>query len=247
MSYKKIGWSRCQSKATGSALLKNKKTQILFVKKEAFVCGLKRFFWFAEGIFINAFGVALITKAGLGSPPIAGMTYILSSYFPFTMGQVTFLLNLLFILIQIALLRRKFHPAQFLQIITNILFSTCIDISLWLLKWVEPSSFFVKLGALLVGCLVLAMGIAVEVAPNLIFAPGDGLVRVIAQVSGKPFGTVKLGFDAVVVLCAVILSLLLFHALYGVGLGTVVAALLVGRTVNIINRHVPLVQHIQKL
>lgn len=247
MSYKKIGWSRCQSKATGSALLKNKKTQILFVKKEAFVCGLKRFFWFAAGIFINAFGVALITKAGLGSPPIAGMTYILSNYFPFTMGQVTFLLNLLFILIQIALLRKKFHPAQFLQIITNILFSTCIDISLWLLKWVEPSSFFVKLGALLVGCLVLAMGIAVEVAPNLIFAPGDGLVRVIAQVSGKPFGTVKLGFDAVVVLCAVILSLLLFHALYGVGLGTVVAALLVGRTVNNINRHVPLVQHIQKL
>lgn len=220
---------------------------MLFVKKEAIVRGLKCFFWFAEGIFINAFGVALITKAGLGSPPIAGMTYILSSYFPLTMGQFTFLLNLLFILIQIALLRKKFHPVQLLQIITNILFSTCIDISLWLLKWVELSSFFVKLWALLAGCLVLAMGIAVEVAPNLIFAPGDGLVRVVAQVSGKSFGTVKLGFDAVVVLCAVMLSLLLFHALYGVGLGTVVAALLVGRAVNIINRHIPLIQHIQKL
>lgn len=221
--------------------------RLLFVKKEAVVRGLKRFFWFANGIFINAFGVALITKAGLGSPPIAGMTYLLSNYFPLTMGQVTFLLNLLFILIQIALLRRNFRPAQFLQIITNILFSTCIDISLWLLRWVEPGSFFVKLGALLAGCLILALGIAVEVAPDLIFAPGDGLVRAIAQVSGKPFGTAKLGFDAVVVLCAVVLSLLLFHALYGVGFGTVVAALLVGRTVNGINRHCSLVQHIQKL
>lgn len=126
----RIGWGRCQSKATGPALLKKEKTRLLFVKKEAVVRGLKRFFWFANGIFINAFGVALITKAGLGSPPIAGMTYLLSNYFPLTMGQVTFLLNLLFILIQIALLRRNFRPAQFLQIITNILFSTCIDISL---------------------------------------------------------------------------------------------------------------------
>ena len=32
----------------------------------------KRYFWFAAGILINAFGVAAVTRAELGTPPIAG-------------------------------------------------------------------------------------------------------------------------------------------------------------------------------
>ena len=79
----------------------------------------KRYFWFAAGILINAFGVAAVTRAELGTPPIAGVAYVFSQRFPLTMGQVTFLFNGMLILLQVALLRRKFPPVQLLQMLVQ--------------------------------------------------------------------------------------------------------------------------------
>ena len=58
---------------------------------------LQRYFWFVIGIIINSFGVALITKAGLGTSPISSVSYVLSLQFPFTLGQFTFIVNMIFI------------------------------------------------------------------------------------------------------------------------------------------------------
>ena len=99
----------------------------------------KRYFWFAAGILINAFGVAAVTRAELGTPPIAGVAYVFSQRFPLTMGQVTFLFNGMLILLQVALLRRKFPPVQLLQMLVNILFSACLDLAMAALDWLRPA------------------------------------------------------------------------------------------------------------
>lgn len=206
-----------------------------------------RYFWFFVGVLINSFGVAFITKASLGTSPISSVPYVLSFQFPLTLGQFTFLLNSLFLLLQIALLGRKFPPLQLLQLAATAVFSGFLDVSMALLSWLQPAGLAEKLVSLLAGCAVLALGIAIEVAPDILVVPGEGIVRAIALVSGKKFGSVKVAFDVALVLIAVALSLLFFHRLRGMGAGTVISALLVGRLVNLYNRRLPLLARISAL
>ena len=208
---------------------------------------LPRYLWFLAGVLINSFGVALITRAALGTSPISSLPYVLSFRFPVMLGQFTFAMNLFFILGQVLLLRRDFQPIQLLQVAVNAVFSAFIDVSMGLLSWLEISSLPMAVLVLVLGCAVLAFGISVEVAPRVLMVPGEGIVQAIAAVTGWRFGNVKVGFDAALVATALVLSLLFFHRLQGLGAGTILSALAVGRFVNLYNRRLPLISRISAL
>ena len=208
---------------------------------------LPRYLWFLAGVLINSFGVALITRAALGTSPISSLPYVLSFRFPVTLGQFTFAMNLFFILGQVLLLRRDFQPIQLLQVAVNAVFSAFIDVSMGLLSCLEISSLPMAVLVLALGCAVLAFGISVEVAPRVLMVPGEGIVQAIAAVTGWRFGNVKVGFDAALVATALVLSLLFFHRLQGLGAGTILSALAVGRFVNLYNRRLPLISRISAL
>lgn len=206
-----------------------------------------RYLYFFIGVLINSFGVALITKAALGTSPISSVPYVLSLRFTPTLGGFTFVMNLIFIILQPVLLRRQYHPVQLLQIIVNVVFSWFIDVSMNLLGWLEPQNIAVELIILLLGCAVLGFGISVEVAPDVLRVPGEGLVGALAQVSRIRFGTVKVAFDVTLVAISLTMSLVFFHRLNGLGLGTVISALIVGRFVNLFNARLPLIARIASL
>ena len=208
---------------------------------------LSRYGWFTAGVLLNAFGVALITKAALGTSPISSLPYVLSLRFPVTLGQFTFLMNMLFILAQVLLLRKDFRPVQLLQVAVNVVFSLFIDVSMGLLSWMEVGVLPMRLLALAVGRAVLGFGISVEVAPRVLMVPGEGIVQAIAVVTGRQFGNVKTAFDATLVSTALLLSLLFFHRLQGLGIGTIFSALAVGRFVDLYNRRLPLISRISAL
>lgn len=208
---------------------------------------IKKYFWFIIGVIINSFGIALITKASMGTSPITSVAYVLSLKFPLTLGQFSFLMNLVFILLQIVLLRKNFKPLQLLQFVVNIIFSYCIDMSMSLLSFFPFDSLISQILALLLGCIVLGLGISIEVAPDVLMVPGEGLVQAISTVSNKHFGTVKVAFDTTLVLIAVILSFIFWGRLNGLGLGTIVSALCVGHVVNFMNRRFPLLPHIRSI
>lgn len=198
-----------------------------------------RYLFFVLGLLINSFGIAFITKSNLGTSQISSLPYVLSLRFPLSFGGFTFLMNTVFILIQIAIQRRNFPPVQLLQIAANVLFSGFIDVSMAALSWLHPAGWLARGGCMLIGCAILACGISIEIAPDVITVPGEGLVRVLAQATGKDFGRVKLVFDLSLIAIAAALSLLFFGRLQGVGLGTVVSALIVGPLVSLFGRGLP--------
>lgn len=208
---------------------------------------LYRYLWFTLGVVINSFGIAFITKAALGTSPISSLPYVLSFACPLSFGQTTFMVNLIFILLQIVLLRKAFHPVQFLQIAVNLLFSVCIDSSMGLLSWLTPTGPVAAAAALVAGCAILGLGISIEVAPGVVMVPGEGAVSALTAVLRKRFGSVKVAFDVTLALSACLLSLTLLHGLQGLGFGTVISALLVGRFVNFCNRYLPLIPRIAQL
>ena len=199
---------------------------------------LPRLVVFCLGLIVNSTGIALITKAGLGTSQISSVPYVLTFQFPwlsFAMG--TFSINVVFILVQIALMGRRFFPVQLLQIVVNVVFSSALGVAMSALGWLAPSSLPLQLLTLALGCCILGCGIAVECAPEVIFVPGEGIVYAIAEVTGKKLGTVKLVFDAVLVIASVSLSLVLFGELRGVGVGTIVTVFITGNVVNFANAH----------
>ena len=209
---------------------------------------LLRYAIFVVGLAINAFGVAMVTRCALGTSQISSIPYVLCLEFDhLSFGVTTFLTNMLFVAGEIFLLRRDFRPVQFLQIPLTLIFSAVIDASMALLWWFSPEGAVMRLGGVVLGCAILAVGLSIELAPNVIVVPGEGIVRAIAQVRGREFGQVKVRFDLTLVAIALALSFLFFHGLRGLGVGTVVSALIVGRIVLFTNRHFPPIRRIRAL
>ncbi len=200
---------------------------------------LRRYSLFVMAVFVNAFGIALITKALLGTSPITSVTYVLSMFTPLTMGQWTILVNILFVVIELLFMTRRqlrddLWP-YLSQIPTSLCFGVFIDCSMYLLWWLMPSNYPEQIVSLLVGCVILAVGIALEVKANAAMVSGEYLVRTITRRFKKDFGYVKLGFDLTLVILSCILSYVFMSGVYGVREGTVVAALIVGPIVHVIS------------
>ena len=209
---------------------------------------IERLAWFAAGILINSFGIVLITKGAMGTSQISSIPYVLSLQVPsISFGMFSFIMNMVYIVLQALLLRKQFKPFQLLQIVVNVVFSASIDVFMAMLSFYAPQQLFTRVLSAVAGCIVLAFGISVEVAPDLIMVPGEGIVAAISKVSGWRFGSVKVAFDVTLILIAALLSWLFFGKIVGVGVGTLLSAVSVGQFVNLINRHVPLLQHIRAL
>lgn len=199
----------------------------------------RRYLLFVASLFINAFGIAFITKALLGTSPITSVTYVLSLFTPFTMGIWTILLNLLFVVLEPFLMTRRELREDLrmylLQIPIAFCFGLFIDFSMFILSWLEPSAYVIQVTVLLIGCIILALGIALEVKANAAMMAGEYFVKTITRRFHGEFGYVKLGFDITLLTIACILSLVFLSDIQGVREGTVVSALLVGPIVHFVS------------
>ena len=199
----------------------------------------RRYLLFVASLFINAFGIAFITKALLGTSPITSVTYVLSLFTPFTMGIWTILLNLLFVVLEPFLMTRRELREDLrmylLQIPIAFCFGLFIDFSMFMLFWLEPSAYVMQVTVLLVGCVILALGIALEVKANAAMMAGEYFVKTITRRFHGEFGYIKLGFDITLLTIACILSLVFLSDIQGVREGTVVSALLVGPIVHFVS------------
>lgn len=197
---------------------------------------LKRYVVFLIGLFINSFGVSLITKANLGTSPISSIPYVLSLNFPFTLGQFTIIFSLLLILIQLLILRKNFKAEHLLQIPISILFGYFIDLTMKMLFFVQPDTYLSCLFYLLAGCLILGLGVYTEVLADVAMLPGESFVRAVSSTWNTDFGITKVSFDVSLTVIAALLSLFFSHRLDGVREGTVIAALLVGFIARLFGR-----------
>lgn len=203
---------------------------------------LKRYLIFLVGLFINALGVSLVTKASLGTSPISSIPYVLSLNFPLTLGNFTILFSIFLIVLQILILRKNFKMENILQVPVSIAFGYFIDLTMYLFFWVDPQIYVVKLIALLAGCVVLGFGVYLEVLADVVMLPGESFVRAIVQTWNTNFGTTKILFDSSMTIIAGVLSIVFFGKLNGVREGTIVAALLVGFIARLFGKHLEFIK-----
>lgn len=96
-----------------------------------------------------------------------------------------------------------------------------------------------QIGAQLLGCTVMAVGIAAEVKCGSVTMPGEGLPIALGIATGRPFAKMKICVDVSLVLLAVASC----YAFWGrwqwcvIGPGTLFAMVYVGYAVKLISPH----------
>ena len=198
------------------------------------LCKLGPWSMFVAALFVMSLGIALVTRGNLGTTPINSLPLVSSYASNLTFGETTFLINLLFVVAQWLLLRRSINKVLLLaQIPITFAFSYFIDTSMKFTEFLSSDVYWKCLAVSMLGNVVLGLGVALEVFSGAAALPGEGLVLAVSTVLHKPFSSVKIANDVILVLLALLLSYCVFHGIRGLREGTVISALCVGVCVKL--------------
>lgn len=205
-----------------------------------------RGFFYVTGLLVLALGLTLNTKADLGVSAVISVSYSISEIFHRNFGNTTLALYCLFIFIEMILhgYRRKGKQVlvmDLLQFPLSLVFTRFMNFFAELIPAVngEGSSgegnYAIRIGIVLTAIALTGIGAAMSLAVRLIPNPGDGIVQALADTFGKSVGTVKNLFDLCNISFAVSISLIVQGHLVGVGIGTILSVIGVGRVIALFN------------
>lgn len=192
---------------------------------------------FVIGLFIMSLGVAFSIVSTLGTTPISSISYSLALITNINIGITTFVFNVSLILIQFLILRSRFHKKRLLQLINCVLFGYFTDLALYIVGFIPfDGSLLMGVVFLAVSIFLTAFGIFIYMPANIAPLPGEGCVESVAIVTGWRFSTIKMGFDATMVIISLIMCSLWYTSIFAaVNIGTIISAFLVGFTLRQIN------------
>ncbi|MDE5788698.1 MAG: cytidylate kinase family protein [Bacteroidaceae bacterium] len=197
---------------------------------------IRRYAVFFVALFIMSFGVSLVTRSLMGTSPISSVPYVLSLNTALSMGTYIIILNAVLIAAQLLMLGRdgiKENRVELLmQIPVTLLFGVFIDITMAILSSWHPEVYHLRFLSCVVGCLVMGLGIALEVVADVCMNSGEYVLRIASRKLNKEFGTLKIMFDLSLVLLALGCSWLIAGRIDGVREGTLIVAVLTGPVVR---------------
>ncbi|MBR4740599.1 MAG: hypothetical protein IK074_05515 [Bacteroidales bacterium] len=189
------------------------------------------------GLVLVALGVGISIKSNLGiAPPSCPPTILNLKFTAISVGTFTWMMHLLFILTQWIILGKRFKLKYLMQIPAAFVFGYMCDGAIWLFDSINSpaTNYTVQILLSLAAVVITALGIKIEVLGRSWMLAGDMLTAVMADESKKPFGTVKVIFDVVLVAVTALLAWVFFGLLTGNGStvvireGTLILAILTG-------------------
>lgn len=197
-----------------------------------------RLLFYIFGLFIMTLGIAMSVKSDLGVSPISSIPYTMTCIWGIEMGKATILLHVSLVVLQILILRRNFQIKNLLQIVVGVLFGYFTTFCNHLFSFLPtPENMIVRLLMAVISAALIALGIFLYLPTDIMPQAGEGAMQAISDVTGLAFNKVKITFDLTLVTISLVLCLIKLHSLGSVGLGTLIAAILVGLILGFYNRH----------
>lgn len=195
-------------------------------------------------LYVMTLGVALCVRSNMGSSVISSLPMSMSlagadGIVPaFSIGSYTNMMNMLLVVLQILVLRRRFEPLQLFQLLIGFVFGALIDLNMWLTSAFDYAPLANQITAQFMGCTVMGFGIAMEVRCGSVTMPGEGITVALSRVSGMPFPKMKIIVDTSMVVLAVASCYLFWGAWQWniIGPGTLFAMIYVGALVKFCGR-----------
>lgn len=189
----------------------------------------RRLMMYFTGLFIMTAGIAISVKSDLGVSPVSSIPYTLTIVWGIEMGKATILFHCILVLIQICILRKDFKCKNLLQIPVGVVFGYFTTFCNFLMTFVPtPHHIIVRLLMMLISVILIAFGIFLYLPPDIMPLAGEGAMKAISDTLHVDFAKVKVAFDVSMVTLSLLICLVMLHKLGSVGIGTVIAAVLVG-------------------
>lgn len=196
-----------------------------------------RLIMYFSGFFIMTMGISLSVKSDLGVSPVSSIPYTITCVWGIEMGKATILFHIGLVLLQVLLLRKSFQIKNLLQIPVGIVFGYFTTFCNYCASFLpDPENIALRLLMILVSIVLIALGIFFYMPADIMPLAGEGAMKAVSDVTGIAFPKVKIGFDISMVAISLITCLIALHSLGSVGVGTAVAAVLVGTVLGIITR-----------
>ncbi|MDE7363647.1 MAG: hypothetical protein K2N27_01975 [Ruminococcus sp.] len=181
------------------------------------------------GLFIMTIGIALSVKSDLGVSPVSSIPYTLTVCCGIEMGKATIMFHCVLIVIQILILRKNFRLKSLLQLPVGIVFGYFTTLCNSLAdRLPSTDNFFIRICMILISVILVAIGIFLYLPADIMPLAGEGVMQAVSDVLKIEFAKIKVAFDVTMVIVSLITCLIVLHTLGSVGIGTVIASLLVG-------------------
>ena len=190
------------------------------------------------GILLVYGSVAFAIKAGVGVLPVDAAIATVADVIHMKVGTFSVLFHGSFFLGQVAMEGRRMRKAELMQILYITLGGSILNFFLYtVLRGVSFSFYPLRLAVCVVAFLVSAFGCTMVLETHLMRTPMEGCIQMIAERIGTTQGRLRQGIDVALVLISVVLTLI-FHTVWTLREGTVIAALVFGPAMDFWRRHV---------
>lgn len=187
------------------------------------------------GIIILSIGLTLSAKSGLGMAPVISIPFAIANVLDLNFALITFIAYISFIVIQ-ALINRDHKKWKYiLQVPFTLFFSTMLDIFGNILNFQYPN-LWQNLILLFFGMIATAIGVPMIANMKIILNPADGLALSFGYLLKKDLGFGKNVLDITCVIITSTIGLVFAGKIIGIGIGTLIAMIIVGRIISIFNR-----------
>ncbi|MBD5288700.1 hypothetical protein HDR70_00850 [bacterium] len=121
-----------------------------------------------------------------------------------TIGGYTNIMNVILVVAQILVLRRRCEPIQLFQLLVGFVFRMFLDINMWITSFFTYDAILSQIMVQFIGVTVLGCAVTCEIRCGSVKMSGEGTQVAIAHVTGKPFPIIKIMVDTLLVILAVI-------------------------------------------
>lgn len=184
------------------------------------------------GMVLLALGITMTAQAGLGASAIVSVPFTLSRWLGLNFANLTLIVYCLFVGAEFFIKGKARSWLDLLQIPVSIIFTRFMAVFQLVIRY-ESGYLPTDIGMLLAGIVLTGVGAAMTVDMQLIPNPGDGIVSSISLRSGRPLGLCKNFFDLGCVTVSLVMGALAGNPLLGVGGGTFVSMIAVGRVMAV--------------
>lgn len=186
-------------------------------------------------VVIYSFSIALITKSGFGMSSLAAVPYLISQMgLGLSFGTWNFIIQACLV-VGLMIATRKCKAEYAYAFFLAFAFSKMIDVhEHWLT--LLPDTMAARILYFVAGFFIMAVGIYVSNNSSVPIMPTDLFPRDIAECFDLPYEKVKTTLDVGFLVAALVLSVGCMHRIMGIGIGTVICALITGKAVGIIQK-----------
>lgn len=199
---------------------------------------MKRLFFYFVGLNLIAAAVVLNIRYNIGVAAFSSVMYAISEIYHISLGTASIICYLLFVLIQ-CILSKKITLTYILEVPLSFAFGFLTDIYDFFVPEINVH-IVLRMILYIMTMFVTAMGVYLCVKTDVVLTPTDGIVQTISQVFAFPFSAVKNIFDISLVVISAALCLANHTEFYGIGIGTVLSALCLGRIIRLFERYLPM-------